>query len=101
MANSILDAQQRLRGELPHFEEFPRKGPRTYNKREVLTPPQFQSANFEATIFKLQSNAAGEWMLTLKVPPEYREQATSLGDSYGLSLMVNVNRKRYDPDGDT
>jgi hypothetical protein len=67
----------------------------SYERQAVLTPPQFRHTQFEAIVSKLQSNADGSWMVTLRIPPYDREQATILRDAYGLALDVTVNRRSF------
>lgn len=119
VANSILDAQQRIRADvaggqpldsgrsvaiaqdiLRYGGQPPPAAKREYQKQRISGPPQFSRTQFEATISKLQSNAAGQWLITLTVPPMNREAATVLGDAYGLSLDVTIVRKRFSG-GDT
>lgn len=71
----------------------------TYERSSVLTPPQFRHTEFEAIVSKLQSNTDGSWMLTLRIPPYCRQQATLLGDAYGLALGVTVERLSFLRDG--
>jgi hypothetical protein len=93
VASGLVDAAERLRAAFPRDERV--EGARRYQRRTNAAPPVFEHTEFEATIFKLLSAANGDWMVTFKVPPEYREAATVLGDSYGLSLDVSITRRHH------
>lgn len=116
MANSIRDAAERIRNDFARepndtervgigrqleeqdSHDTQRKSPTrkiTYERQAVLSPPLFRTTQFEAIVSKLQSNADGSWMLTLRIPPYDRAQATVLGDAYGLALDVTVNRRSF------
>lgn len=93
VANSLFDAQQRVRADIARSDDDRIK--RHYERQSITAPPQFESTSFEATIAKLQANATGDWIITLKVPSANRAEATVLGDSYGLALQVTIERKRF------
>lgn len=112
VANSIGDAQQRIRADaavpLSDDELGPairaldngvksRKITRHYEKQAITQPPTFRSTNFEATLTGLKANTTGDWIVMLRIPQQYREQATSLGDAYGLALDVVVVKHNFNP----
>jgi hypothetical protein len=116
VANSIADAQQRIR-ELARVPITPdderaiavaaERGPeqrskpkRTYEKQRISAPPQFQECKFIATLAGLKTNVAGTWTLTLSVPADDAAMF-DLKNSYGLALNVHVERKRFTSDGDS
>ena len=47
----------------------------------------------------LKANAAGDWIVQIKVPAEYKSAVFDLGDAYGLALEVQITRKSYDRNG--
>jgi hypothetical protein len=94
VASGLLDAAERLRASFPRDDGVERPK-RPYQRRNIAASPAFEHTAFEATIFKLLSAANGDWMVTFKVPSEYREAATVLGDSYGLALDVSITRRHH------
>ncbi len=114
VASSIADAQERIREQsrIPLDDDERRRAvksdeagevkkiTRTYERQSILTPPQFQECFFEATLVTLKSNVTGDWIITLKVPPEFKSQVFDLGDAYGLALTTTIVRKRYTKNGD-
>lgn len=113
VASSIAAAQQRIRADasvpltddeqraaVVDRQEHPRsKIPRHYERQSITRPPQFQRTTFEATMMALKANAAGDWIVQIKVPAEYKSAVFDLGDAYGLALEVQITRKSYDRNG--
>lgn len=114
VADSIAAAQQRIREQ----SREPLTGPesvaavkadeagetkkitRSYEKQSILAPPTFKSTNFEATIMGLKANTAGDWIIQLRVPPDFRESVTCLGDAYGLALDVVIVKRNFRPNAE-
>lgn len=112
VANSISDAQRRIRAnatipldeteqvaavkndEAGHYKKITRH----YERQSISRPPEFRSANFEATMMALKANATGDWILQVKVPAEFKSAVFDLGDAYGLALDITVARKSYSRD---
>ncbi len=82
-------------GAREHRDGVQYKPKREYQKQHILTPPQFQQCEFEATLQGLKSNTAGNWMLQLIVPPSDANAVFQLKDGYGLALKVTVVRKPF------
>lgn len=111
VANSLFDAQQRIRAESGDGPTTVRiveggnrnhtpilKPTRPYERQEIHRPPEFENTSFEAMLLKQASNTAGEWIITLKAPMTEKDNVFDLADAYGLALTVTITRKRFRPD---
>lgn len=67
--------------------ELPRQAP--------VAPPEFLSTEFHAIVAGLKANAGGDWILTLKIDRDERQNVYSLDDAFGASLKVHIQRRRF------
>jgi hypothetical protein len=64
----------------------------TANRKGVK--PAFNEAQFTASIRDLRFTASGDVLLTLVVPYSDKHLAVPVSDAYGITLDVDMRRKR-------
>ena len=58
----------------------------------VLVEPDFESCSFKCMLMKISFNAAGEGILTLRIPHAYVESAGLFRGGYGILLDADFAR---------
>lgn len=69
--------------------------PTTLQRDAPVLVPEFLSTEFHAVVAGLKANAGGDWILTLKVDRDERQNIYSLDDAFGQSLVVHIQRRRF------
>lgn len=72
----------------------PLKAERAKKKFERKTSqalPSMDTVDFEAEVYGLKMTAAGDWLLTMKVPWRYRESLAGFGAIAGMNLRVHMD----------
>ena len=64
------------------------------NTHRVGVKPQFEEAAFSAAMRDMRFTANGDVLLTLVVPYSDKHLAVPVSDAYGITLDVEMRRKR-------
>ncbi len=63
-------------------------------QNRVGVKPQFEEAVFSASMRDMRFTASGDVLLTLVVPYSDKHLAVPVSDAYGITLDVEMRRKR-------
>jgi hypothetical protein len=62
----------------------------TFTHRQVHEVATFQEVDFECELYAAKMNAAGDWLVTFKLPFSYRSVVTELSAAAGMNLRTNM-----------
>jgi hypothetical protein len=68
-----------------------------FTHTKIQEVPTFDGADFECEIYAVKMNAAGDWLVTVKVPFGYRHVVTDLSGAAGMNLKTHMELDGFAP----